>query len=573
MDKNSKLKVWLPVIIAASIALGIYIGNHYLTISQGLRRPMMGGSKIDAIFDLIDKQYVDTVDMNDLIESTIPKIFSELDPHSVYIPAEEALAVNEELEGSFSGIGVTFNMQTDTILVINVISGGPAEKAGILPFDRIITINDSIFSGQKKNQNEIMKTLRGAKDSIVRLGIKRGNEPDLIAVEVTRGDVPVNSVDVAYEVAKGIGYIKVSKFGRNTYNEFITAIAKLKQLDCKAFVVDLRGNTGGYLDAAINMINEFMPQGQLIVYTEGKSYPRSDVYANGTGTCKEDPIVVLTDESSASASEIFSGAIQDNDRGLIVGRRTYGKGLVQTQMTLNDGSEMRLTIARYYTPSGRCIQKKYEKGTSEEYDQDLYNRYMHGEFDSADSIKLDDSLRYQTLAGRTVYGGGGIMPDIFIPRDTSGITSYYSNVISSGVLYLFALEYSDRHREELAAYGSWKELYAHLRQQPLLEEFTNFAVVKGIKKRPTLIQISGKLIENQLQAYIVRNFFDDEGFYPIFLEDDATLLKAVQLLKEGKAWPTLNNQNESIDGNMQSEAGRTKGYGRGKEKIHAAGVA
>lgn len=573
MDKNSKLKVWLPVIIAASIALGIYIGNHYLTISQGLRRPMMGGSKIDAIFDLIDKQYVDTVDMNDLIESTIPKIFSELDPHSVYIPAEEALAVNEELEGSFSGIGVTFNMQTDTILVINVISGGPAEKAGILPFDRIITINDSIFSGQKKNQNEIMKTLRGAKDSIVRLGIKRGNEPDLLTVEVTRGDVPVSSVDVAYEVAKGIGYIKVSKFGRNTYNEFITAIAKLKQLDCEAFVVDLRGNTGGYLDAAINMINEFMPQGQLIVYTEGKSYPRSDVYANGTGTCKEDPIVVLTDESSASASEIFSGAIQDNDRGLIVGRRTYGKGLVQTQMTLNDGSEMRLTIARYYTPSGRCIQKKYEKGNSEEYDQDLYNRYMHGEFDSADSIKLDDSLRYQTLAGRTVYGGGGIMPDIFIPRDTSGITSYYSNVISSGVLYLFALEYSDRHREEFAAYGSWKELYAHLRQQPLLEEFTNFAVVKGIKKRPTLIQISGKLIENQLQAYIVRNFFDDEGFYPIFLEDDVTLLKAVQLLKEGKAWPTLNNQNESIDGNMQSKAGRTKGYGRGKEKIHAAGVA
>ena len=573
MSKNSKLGVWLPVIIAASIALGIFIGNHYLSITQGKRRNYMSGNKINTILDMIDAQYVDTVNMRDLVESTIPKIFGELDPHSVYIPAEEASAVNEELEGSFSGIGVTFNMQTDTILVISVISGGPAEKAGLLPFDRIITINDSVFSGVNKNQNEIMKTLRGAKNSTVRLGVKRGNEPDLLAFEVTRGDVPVNSVDVAYEVAKGIGYIKVSKFGRNTYNEFITAIAKLKQLECQAFVVDLRGNTGGYMEAAINMINEFMPKGRLIVYTEGKAFPRSDVYANGTGTCQQDPIVVLTDETSASASEIFSGAIQDNDRGIIVGRRTYGKGLVQTQLALSDGSEMRLTIARYYTPSGRCIQKKYEKGNNEEYDQDIYNRYMHGEFDSADSIKLDDSLRYQTIGGRVVYGGGGIMPDIFIPRDTSGITSYFSNVVNSGVLYLYALEYSDRNRERFAAYNDWKELQAYLLQQPLLEEFVNFAATKGIKKRPTLIQISGELIENQLQAYIVRNFFDDEGFYPIFLQDDITLRKAVQLLKEGKSLPSLESQNGMTDGNLQSQAGPTKRYGRQKERIHSDGVA
>ncbi|MCI7009170.1 MAG: S41 family peptidase [Parabacteroides sp.] len=573
MSKQSRLGVWLPVIIAASIALGIFIGNHYLSITQGKRRNYMSGNKINAILDMIDEQYVDTVNMRDLVESTIPKIFGELDPHSVYIPAEEASAVNEELEGSFSGIGVTFNMQTDTILVISVINGGPAEKAGLLPFDRIITINDSVFSGVKKNQNEIMKTLRGAKNSTVRLGVKRGNEPDLLAFEVTRGDVPVNSVDVAYEVAKGIGYIKVSKFGRNTYNEFITAIAKLKQLDCHAFVVDLRGNTGGYMEAAINMINEFMPKGRLIVYTEGKAFPRSDVYANGTGTCQQDPIVVLTDETSASASEIFSGAIQDNDRGMIVGRRTYGKGLVQTQLALSDGSEMRLTIARYYTPSGRCIQKKYEKGNNEEYDQDIYNRYMHGEFDSADSIKLDDSLRYQTIGGRVVYGGGGIMPDIFIPRDTSGITSYFSNVVNSGVLYLFALEYSDRNRERFAAYSDWKALQAYLLQQPLLEEFVNFAATKGIKRRPTLIQISGKLIENQLQAYIVRNFFDDEGFYPIFLEDDITLRKAVQLLKEGKSLPLLESQNGMTDENLQSQAGPTKRYGRQEERIYRDGVA
>lgn len=566
MDKNKKLTVWLPVIIAASIALGIFIGNHYLSLNQGKRRAYSSGNKINAILDIIDEQYVDTVNMKDLVEGAIPKIFSELDPHSVYIPAEDASLINEELEGSFSGIGVSFNMQTDTILVINVISGGPAEKAGLLPFDRIITINDSVYSGNKSSQAKIMKTLRGAKNSTVKLGIKRGNEPDLLYFDVTRGDVPVHSVDVAYEAAKGIGYIKVSKFARNTYNEFITAIAELKQKGCNSFVIDLRNNTGGYMEAAINMINEFMPEGRLIVYTEGKSFPRSDVYANGTGTCKESPIVVLTDEISASASEIFAGAIQDNDRGLIIGRRTYGKGLVQTQLGLSDGSALRLTIARYYTPSGRCIQKSYEMGKTDEYDQDIYNRYMHGEFDSADSIKMDDSLKYQTVKGRTVYGGGGIMPDIFIPRDTSGMTSYYSNVVNSGVLYLYALEYSDQNREKLSSFKTWQELYDYLQQQPLLYNFTNFAASKGIKKRPTLINISGNLIENQLQAYIVRNFFDEAGFYPIFLKDDVTLKRAIRILQEGKSLPTIETQKTS-DGISSSQTGLSKRYGLAKEKI------
>lgn len=565
MDKNKKLTVWLPVIIACSIALGIFIGNHYLSLSKGKHRTYPSGNKINAILDIIDEQYVDTVNMTDLVEGAIPKIFSELDPHSVYIPAEDASMVNEELEGSFSGIGVSFNMQTDTILVISVISGGPAEKAGLLPFDRIITINDSVYSGNQTSQAKIMKTLRGAKNSTVKLGVQRGNEPDLLYFDVTRGDVPVHSVDVAYEAAEGIGYIKVSKFARNTYNEFITAIAELKQKGCNAFVIDLRNNTGGYMEAAINMINEFMPEGRLIVYTEGKTFPRADVYANGTGTCKEAPIVVLTDEISASASEIFAGAIQDNDRGLIIGRRTYGKGLVQTQIALSDGSALRLTIARYYTPSGRCIQKSYEMGKNDEYDQDIYNRYMHGEFDSADSIKMDDSLKYQTVKGRTVYGGGGIMPDIFIPRDTSGITSYYSNVINSGVLYLYALEYSDRNREKLASFKTWEELYAYLKQQPLLTDFTNFAATKGIRKRPTLIAISGPLIENQLQAYIVRNFFDEAGFYPIFLKDDVTLKRAIELLKAGKAFPEAETEKNKTDGNLHSQAGPQKRYGLAKE--------
>ena len=542
MDKNKRIAIWLPVIIAASIALGIFIGNHYLSISTGKFRSYASGNKINAILDIIDEQYVDTVNMSQLVEGAIPKIFSELDPHSGYIPAADAQMVNEELEGSFSGIGVSFNLQTDTILVISVIPGGPSEKAGLLAGDRIITINDSLFAGNNSSQGKIMKTLRGAKNSVVKLGIKRSTSLDLLYFNVTRGDVPVNSVDVAYVVREGVGYIKVNKFARTTYNEFITAIAKLKQQNCKSFIIDLRGNTGGYMDAAINMINEFMANGRLIVYTEGKAFPRNDVYANGTGTCQDAPIVVLTDEFSGSASEIFAGAIQDNDRGLIIGRRTYGKGLVQSQIPLSDGSALRLTIARYYTPSGRCIQKDYELGKTDEYDQDLFNRFMHGEFDSADSIKINNSLKYQTSLGRTVYGGGGIMPDIFIPRDTSGVTSYFSNVINSGVLNLFTLEYSDNNREKLSSFKTYQELYNYLKKQPLLDKFTNYAVSKGIRKRVTLINISAKLIENQLHSYIVRNFFNDEGFYPIFLKDDVTLLKAIEVIEQGKSMPQAPKQ-------------------------------
>ncbi|RHJ85466.1 S41 family peptidase [Parabacteroides sp. AM08-6] len=568
MDKNKRLTVWLPVIIALSVALGIFIGNHYLALTKGKRHIYSSGNKINAILDIIDEQYVDTVNMKKLVEDAIPKIFSELDPHSVYIPAKDAQRVNEDLEGSFSGIGVSFNMQTDTILVINVIPGGPSEKAGLKPFDRIISINDSVYAGNHSDQEYIMKTLRGAKNSTVKLGVMRKGNPDLIYFDVTRGDVPVNSVDVAYEVSKGIGYIKVSKFGRTTYNEFITAIAKLKQAGCTSFVIDLRGNTGGYMDAAINLVNEFMPEGRLVVYTEGKAFPRNDIYTNGNGTCQNTPIVVLTDEFSASASEIFSGAIQDNDRGLIIGRRTFGKGLVQSPIQLSDGSEIRLTIARYYTPSGRCIQKKYVLGNGGDYEQDIYNRLMHGEFDSADSIKQDNLEKYETVMGRPVYGGGGIMPDIFIPRDTSGITSYFTNVVNSGVLNLFVLEYSDRNYDKLASFATYQELLQYLQQQPLLYDFTNFAAQKGIKKRPTLINISGKLIEKQIQAYIVRNFFDEDGFYPIFQNDDVTLKRAIQILNEGKSLPTLEDKNKTKDDIAQSQTATSRRYGVVKEIIY-----
>jgi carboxyl-terminal processing protease len=539
---NKKLTLWIPVMIATSIALGIFIGNHFLSTSKkGRNYAYFSGNKLNAILDIINEQYVDTIDITNMVEDVIPKIFDELDPHSVYISAKDAQSVNEELDGSFSGIGVSFNMQTDTILIVSIIPGGPSEKAGLQPFDRIITINDSVFAGKKIDQNEVMRNLKGVKNSTVRLGVKRRNETDLRFFDVTRGDVPVYSIDATYELSKNVGYIKVGKFTRTTYHEFITAIAKLKSAGCNSFIIDLRSNTGGIMETAVNMINEFMPQGSLIVYTEGKAFSRNDIYATGSGTCINDPIIVLTDENSASASEIFAGAIQDNDRGLIIGRRTYGKGLVQTQVALSDGSQLRLTIARYYTPSGRSIQKEYELGHSDEYEMDIYKRYMHGEFYSADSIKTDNLPQYQTAMGRTVFGGGGIMPDLFIPSDTSGITSYFNHVTkNSNILYLYALEYSDTNYEKLSSFQSHQELAAYLKQQPLLNDFTEYAAtVHGVKKRPVLIDISSQLIETHLHAYIVRNFFED-GFYPIIFKDDKTIQQAVKIIKEGKSQPTLD---------------------------------
>ena len=542
MDKNKRLAVWLPVIIALSIALGIFVGNHYLRLTQGKRHIYSSGNKINAILDIIDEQYVDTVDMKQLVEDAIPKVFSELDPHSVYIPAKDAQRANEDLEGSFSGIGVSFNIQTDTILVINVIPGGPSEKAGLKPFDRIITINDSLYAGNKSDQEVIMKTLRGAKNSTVKLGIKRKNEPELLYFDVTRGDVPVSSVDVSYEVSKGIGYIKVSKFGRTTYNEFITAIAKLKQAGCTSFVIDLRGNTGGYMDAAINMVNEFMPEGRLIVYTEGKAFPRNDVYTNGTGTCQDAPIVVLTDEFSASASEIFSGAIQDNDRGTIIGRRSFGKGLVQQPIDFSDGSAIRLTIARYYTPSGRCIQKPYVKGNDANYEMDILTRYEHGEFFSQDSIKQDQSQIFETSLGRPVYGGGGIMPDIFVPQDTTGVTSYYRMSVNRGLTIQFAFQYTDNHRAEMQKYETEESLLQYLKHQNILEQFARFAESKGLKRRNILMYKSQKLFETNLYGNIIYNMLGMEAYIEYLNKSDKTVLKALEVLDKGESFPKAPEQ-------------------------------
>jgi carboxyl-terminal processing protease len=526
-------------LIIMGVLLGFYAGRYYHATGPQLKMLRSGQNKIAETLDVISRNYVDTVDVVRLSESAVNKIVSELDPHSSYIPAVEVESANEDLDVSFSGIGIQFNMSFDTILVISVISGGPAEKAGLMPFDRIITVNDSTVAGRNISTTRVMRMLRGPKNSEVRLGIQRGNAEELAQFELTRGDIPNYSVDVSYKVNDDIGYIKITKFARSTYKEFLTAIAKLRQDGAKGFIVDLRDNPGGYMESAINVINEFLPRGRLIVYMEGRAYPRTDSYSNGKGTCQDAPLVVLINELSGSASEIFSGAIQDNDRGMIIGRRSYGKGLVQTKLGLNDNSELLLTVARYYTPSGRCIQKEYELGKAEEYSHDLDNRYMHGEFYSADSIKLNESVEFKTLNGRSVYGGGGVMPDIFIPRDTIGITSYYANVVNTGVLYQFSLDYSDKNHDKLKSFGSYTELYEHLKQQPLIHEFADFAASKGIKKRPTLMAISSDLIETHLCAYIVRNFFDYEGFYPILLKDDPTMKKAIEVINEGKWKPAF----------------------------------
>jgi len=529
---NSKQFFRIVFVLIAGLFLGYFAGNKFRMRQPQIKILRAEQSKINVALEVINKNYVDDVDLKRLSDGATEKIISELDPHSSYIAASDVEAANEDLDSSFNGIGITFNMPTDTIIVMSVISGGPAEKAGLMMFDRILTVDDSVVAGKNISTNKMMRILRGPKNSKVVLGIKRGDSEELAHFELTRGEIPNYTVDVSYKVSNQIGYIKVAKFARSTYSEFITAIAKLKQEGVTGFVIDLRENPGGYMESAIAMVNEFLAKGDMIVYMQGKAYDRVNSHSNGKGSCQDAPVVVLIDELSGSASEIFAGAIQDNDRGLIVGRRSYGKGLVQTKFDLFDGSEILLTIARYYTPSGRCIQKDYELGKSEEYGMDRYNRFMHGELYSADSIKMNDSLVYQTVGGRTVYGGGGIMPDIFVPLDTTGYTSYYGQLNDSGALYLFTLEYSTKNQDKLKNFNNYTALYEYLKQQPLMDELADYAASKGIKKRPTLMALSKNLIERRLYAYIVRNFFDNDGFYPLFLQDDHSLLKAVEVIEK-----------------------------------------
>ena len=535
--KNSSR--FTPVIIAVSVVVGILIGTFYAKHFAGNRLGIINGSsnKLNALLRIVDDQYVDTVNMADLVEKAMPQILAELDPHSTYIPAQNLEEVNSELEGSFSGIGIQFTIQNDTIHVNAVVQGGPSEKIGLMAGDRIVTVDDSLFVGKKVTNERAMRTLKGPKGSQVKLGIKRTGEKDLLHFNITRGDIPQNTVDAAYMLNDDIGYVKVSKFGRTSHVELLNALAQLNHKKCKGLIIDLRGNTGGYMEAAIRMVNEFLPEGKLIVYTQGRKYPRAEEFANGTGSCQKMPLVVLIDEGSASASEIFTGAIQDNDRGTVVGRRSFGKGLVQQPIDFSDGSAIRLTIARYYTPSGRCIQRPYESGKDRNYELDLYTRYEHGEFFSRDSIKQNESERYNTSLGRTVYGGGGIMPDIFVPQDTTGVTSYLSTVINRGLTIQFTFQYTDNNRKKLSQYETEEELLNYLRHQGLVEQFVRFADSKGVKRRNILIQKSYKLLEKNLFGNIIYNMLGLEAYLQYFNKTDATVIKGIEILEKGEAFP------------------------------------
>ena len=479
------------------------------------------------------------------MEQAVPGLLESLDPHTVYIPAKDLTAVNDELEGSFSGIGISLTVFDDTATVLQVIPGGPSEKAGLRIGDRIVTINDSTFVSPKLDLEEVVRNLKGPKGSVVKLGIKRSDKLELQPYEVVRGDIPVKSVDAAYMADKVTGYVKVNKFGRTTYDEFFNALVKLKDEGAKRYIVDLRGNAGGYMEMAILMANEFLPENQLIVFTKGRE-KRNDmqVWSDGTGSFQDSELIVLMDEFSASASEIFAGAIQDNDRGLIVGRRSFGKGLVQQQFTLPDSSAIRMTIARYYTPTGRCIQKDYKKGDGD-YNLEVFARYSHGEIYSQDSIRIDSTQIFVTTHGRKVYGGGGIIPDIFVPNDTSGITNYYMKVANARLLQKFAFTYVDRNREELSKLKDYKQFLRILPSNDvLLNDFVYYASRNGVPARWYYINISRDLITTQLKALIARDLFGDDAFYYIYNRNDNNIEEAIKAFNKHLAAFPITSSSE-----------------------------
>ena len=531
MSNPKRLTVWLPVIIGVSVVAGIFIGG----IFSGKNYLADSDRKLNTILNLIQQEYVDTVDIDELVENSIPKILTNLDPHSMYISAKELSSVNDELEGNFSGIGISFMVMSDTIRIIEVISGGPSEKVGLLPGDRIVAINDTSCIGIK--DEDVKKQLRGIKDTKVKLGIKRSTSKKILNFTVTRGDIPVSTIDAAYMIDKITGYVKLNKFGKKAYQEFLTEMLMLRSQGAERFIIDLRGNGGGLMQPALLIANEFLPENNLIVFTKGREKKNDEqIWSDGMGSFKDEELVVLIDEYTASSSEILAGAIQDNDRGLIIGRRSFGKGLIQQQIPLPDSSAVRLTIARYYTPSGRCIQKDFKRGDENQYSLEVYDRYNHGEIFSKDSIKVNEDNEYYTVSGRKVYGGGGIIPDIFVPSDTAGISQYYINVANAGLLQKFAYQYTDINREALSKMSASTELLRRLpSNDALLWDFVSFAVDNGVAARWYYINQSRDLILTRLKALIARDVFGNEAFYPIYNSKDNNIDAAMKAFKKNKA--------------------------------------
>ena len=537
MSNNSRNR-FSPLWLALSAVVGIFVGTFYANHFSGNRLSIInsGSNKLNNLLYIIDDQYVDTVNMGDLVEHAMPTILAELDPHSVYISAKDVQTANDDLRGSFSGVGIEFVIRNDTLRVQNVISDGPAEQAGVLAGDKIVLVDDSLFAGPSLTNEEAMHRLKGPKGTRVKLGILRYGETELRHITVKRDEIPMKSVTAAYMLDEQTGYIKLKNFGENTYYEVIVALAALSQEGFQQLVIDLRGNTGGYLQSAVQIVSDFLPKNRLIVYTEGRRSPRQDYRTESRGSFSDMPLVVLIDEGSASASEILAGAIQDNDRGTIIGRRSFGKGLVQQPVEFSDGSMMRLTVARYYTPSGRCIQKRYTSGQDKEYEEDLLMRYQHGEFFSQDSIK-HEGPEYHTANGRAVYGGGGITPDIFVPEDTSNYTSYYKEAAMSGLIVQFAYDYTDEHRDKLRNYTDEQSLVKYLKRQNLVEQFAQYADKHGLKRRNLMIQRSHTLLEQYIMSRMVYNMLDEQAWLQYLNQDDPAVGEALRVFRDGESFP------------------------------------
>lgn len=533
MNSNNRLTKWLPLIGAGLIIAGVLLGY----ILAGNRHQTPFQQKLNRLYDIIENDYVDKIDLDSLLESQIPSLLKSLDPHSSYIPAADLEAVNGELEGSFSGIGIQFQVMNDTICVVEVITGGPAEKVGVLAGDRIIAVDTIDLINRHISDEDVRSMLRGEKDSQVTIKVKRNNAAKPLLFNITRGDIPMISVDASYMIDPKTGYVKINRFSRTTFGEFLQAISQLRYLGAESLIIDLRGNGGGYMEPAVLMANEFLPAYSKIVMTKGRDTDdNSTILSDGTGAFTDMPLVVLVDEFTASSSEIFSGAIQDNDRGLVVGRRTFGKGLVQRPIMLPDSSEVRLTVQRYYTPSGRCIQKSFQRGKADEYDEEIIGRYNRGEIFNVDSINLNTDEIFKTLNGRTVYGSGGIMPDVFVPSDTTGYSSYYVNVSNAGLLQKYAYELADLNREEFAKAKTVDELLKMLPSDAtLLQSFVSYAAQKGVPARWHYINISAELIVNYLKALIARDTLGFSASYEIYNSRDKAVSEALKLLSEGQA--------------------------------------
>jgi len=526
--KNSAKTIATPLIIGLSLIIGIVIGYKFLPGSGNTSNFSANSNKLSSVINLVNENYVDKLSTDSLQEVAIVDFLKKLDPHSRYIPAKDMEANTAPLKGNFDGIGIQFNIQNDTILIINTISGGPSEKIGVQAGDRIVMINDSLFAGIGITNDGVMTGLKGERGTSVKISVKRRGESELIDFDITRDKIPLFSIDVSYMITPQTGYIKISRFAGTTHKEFIEHSQKLLKAGMQNLVLDLRQNGGGYLGVAVNIADEFLAKNKMIVYTKGASRSKTVYNATESGSCEDIKLAILIDAWSASASEIVAGAIQDNDRGQIIGKRSFGKGLVQEPVPFADGSGVRLTTSRYYTPTGRCIQKPYS--TEEDYHGDIYKRAANGEFNNVDSTHFADSLKYTTPEGRIVYGGGGIMPDIFVPTDTLGYSTFYSDSRNNGKIYQFGLYYADKHRSELSKFKDYKSLDTHLHSLNIFNKFTSFS---NAKPKTELTEKQLVKITTELHAYISRNIIDDEGFYPILNKDDVDIKKTIIAL-EGK---------------------------------------